>query len=499
MFAGFVRKNLLLLLVALALAFVALAGCSPQDSADSASASGEQAAAGSDSADASAAGSDSAAPAESASGKARPSNAGRLHVEGTQLVGENGQPAVLRGISTHGLAWFPQYVNADCFAQISNEWDANIVRLAMYTAENGGYCEGGDQAALRQLIDDGVNYATENDMYVIIDWHTLHDNDPNQHIEEAKVFWDETSAKYAGRKNVIYEICNEPNEGTSWDAVKSYAETILPIVRANDPEALVLLGTPNWCQYVNEAAANPIQGDPNLMYTLHFYAATHQQDLRDTATAALEAGLPLFVSEFGICDASGNGAIDEAQANAWMQLLDQWGISACMWNLSNKDESSSAIVASCDKTSGFTGEDLSQAGHWLLGMLGGEAAEAASDSGTSAAASATTAAATANAQFASGDFSCTLTVRNSWEAEGKSFTLYDAVVTNNGAACESWQVEIPFNEAFTLEDSWNGEYSTNGNTLQISNASYNASLAAGATATDVGFIVSGTATLKPQQ
>ena len=205
-----------------------------------------------------------------------PSVTGALHVEGTKLCGSNGEPVQLRGISTHGMAWFPDYINADCFAQLHNEWKVNVMRLAMYTAENGGYCTDGDKEYLKDLIRKGVQYATDQDMYVMIDWHILSDNNPNIHLEEAKAFFSEMSKEYAGAGNVLYEICNEPNGGTEWSEIKSYAQEIIPVIRANDANAVIIVGTPNWSQFVDQAAADPITGYENLMYTLHFYAATHK-------------------------------------------------------------------------------------------------------------------------------------------------------------------------------------------------------------------------------
>ena len=79
---------------------------------------------------------------------------------------------------------------------------------------------------------------------------------------------------------------------------------------------MILVGTPNWSQDVDQAALSPVSKKyrKNVMYTLHFYAATHKEWLRDKAQAALDKGLPLFVSEFSICDASGNGGLDKAEA-----------------------------------------------------------------------------------------------------------------------------------------------------------------------------------------
>lgn len=306
---------------------------------------------------------------DSVSGPACPSVNGALHVEGTQLADQHGNPVQLRGISTHGLAWFPDYVNDGCFHQLRNEWNANVVRLAMYTAEYGGYCTGGDKEALKQLIADGVEYAKKYDMYVIIDWHILSDSNPNIYVEEAKAFFQETAARYAGENHVLYEICNEPNGGTTWADIKSYAAEVLPVIRAQDEDAVILVGTPNWSQFVDQAAEDPITEYDNLMYTLHFYAATHTDDLRAKMADAVKDGLPVFVSEYGICDASGSGAIDEAQAGLWVEAMDSLGISYVAWNLSNKEETSAMIRSTCDKTSWFTPDDLSPSGQWVFHTL----------------------------------------------------------------------------------------------------------------------------------
>ena len=298
-----------------------------------------------------------------------PSVNGALRVEGTQLVDKNGSPVQLRGISTHGLAWFPDYVNEACFQQLHEEWQANVIRLAMYTAEYGGYCTDGDREALKQLIDDGVSFAENQDMYAVIDWHILSDSNPNIYLEDAKLFFDEMAGKYADSDHVLYEICNEPNGSTSWSEVKSYAEQMIPVIRARDEDAVILVGTPNWSQSVDQAAADPIASYENIMYTLHFYAATHTDDLRAKLSEAVDGGLPVFVSEYGICDAGGSGAIDQAQADLWIETLDKYGISYIAWNLSNKEETSAMLKSGCGKTSGFVQEDLSDAGRWVYQTL----------------------------------------------------------------------------------------------------------------------------------
>lgn len=297
-------------------------------------------------------------------------SAGRLHVKGTKLVDKKGHEVQLRGVSTHGLSWYPQYVNDKCFAQLHDKWGANVVRLAMYTEEYNGYCSGDvkNRSDLKKLIKKGVRLAKKHKMYVIVDWHILSDGNPNSHKKEAKAFFREMSREFKGYNNVIYEICNEPNNGTSWKEIKSYARSVISTIRKNDKKAVIVVGTPTWSQDVDQAAADPIKGD-NIMYALHFYAATHKTDLRNKMTAAINKGLPVFVTEYGICDASGNGAIDKKEADRWIQTMDEYGVSYIAWNLSNKQESSSIIKSSCSKVSGFKKSDLSDEGKWLYSML----------------------------------------------------------------------------------------------------------------------------------
>ncbi len=448
---------------------------------------------------------------------AAPSVTGALHVEGTKLVGSNGEPVQLRGASTHGLAWFPQFVNEEWFRQLHSEWKANVVRLAMYTAESGGYCTDGDKEALKVLVKQGVQFATACDMYVIVDWHILSDMNPNVYLDEAKDFFDAMSFEFAGKDNVLYEICNEPNGGTDWTAIKTYAEQVIPVIRKNDEDAVILVGTPNWSQYVDEAAADPITEYDNIMYTLHFYAATHKEDLRSRMASAVDAGLPIFVSEYGICDASGNGALDLDQAGQWIDALDRYGISYVAWNMANKDESSSIFQSSCGKTSGFTVDDLSESGKWLRDMLIAHAPKETEDpgatdgSGNAAGqnAGSSDAAGQDNDSGAAGevsggtdgsgvititdgDIEASAVVRGNWEENGAPVYQYDMTIKNKGQSdCSSWEIGIPFDGEVKLSNGWNGNYSAEGNTLHIASVSYNGTIPAGSSIRDVGFIVSG--------
>ena len=441
-----------------------------------------------------------------------------LSVEGTKLVDEKGNTVQLRGVSTHGLAWFPDYVNEECFRQLKEEWGANVVRLAMYTAEYGGYCSGGDKESLKNLVKDGVEYATNQGLYVIIDWHILSDSNPNTYLEEAKAFFGEMAETYADYTNVLYEICNEPNGGTTWSQVKEYAEAVIPVIREKDENGIILVGTPNWCQYVEQAVADPLTGYENIMYTLHFYAATHTDNLRNNMVAALESGLPLFVSEYGICDASGSGNIDEYQAGEWVKLMDAYQVSYVAWNLSNKAETSAFFKSGCNKTSGFNADDLSASGQWVYEILQERAGAIETPAIPTVAPMETTKvpivptevpAGSTNepsepmasptsvpenielpqAQISAG-LTYNATVANSWQQDGNTCIQYSLTITNGAEApTQGWSVSIPFAREIAVMSSWNGNFKVDGTVLTITPADYNNSIPAGGSLGDIGFIL----------
>lgn len=310
----------------------------------------------------------------SAAGKKTPLDIhGRLSVKGADLVDSHGNKFQLCGISTHGINWDvgQPYVNKNAFKTLRDDWGVNAIRLAMYTSDYNGYCAGGNKSALRKCIDKGVKYATELGMYVIIDWHILNDGNPKTNMSEAKKFFNTMSKRYKNNKNVLYEICNEPN-GCNWSTIKSYATQIIKTIRKNDKKAVIIVGTPTWSQLGsdgthNEVADYPIKGQKNIMYSLHFYANewSHSKYLPQKVKYARKKKLPIIVSEFGLSAANGDGGINEPQANKWFKQLDKYNISYFCWSLSNKPESASLLSSSTSKTSKWKQSDLSPAGRYI--------------------------------------------------------------------------------------------------------------------------------------
>ena len=302
-------------------------------------------------------------------GRARPSNAGKLQVVDGKLCDEQGTPVMLRGVSSQELIVTESFLNEQLFEELSRDAGVNLFRLAVYTHGVGiiGYCTKGDRARYDADVQKGVELAKNEDMYVIIDWHILSDGDPNIYKEEAKEFFARMAETYKDYNNVLYEICNEPN-GVDWATVKGYAQEIIPIIREKDPRSVIIVGNPDWSKDLRTVAADPLDFD-NILYTLHFYAATHGQDVRDMVEEVSQKGLPIFVTEYGVTAASGDVPRDLDSADLWIDLLEREGISYCMWSFSKVAEACSVIRSTVPKYKGFTREDYTKTGLWLMDTL----------------------------------------------------------------------------------------------------------------------------------
>ena len=292
------------------------------------------------------------------------------------MVDQNGVPTQLRGASTHGMHWFPQYVNQNAFQTLRDDWGINMVRLVCYPRDVGsvGYLTGGDSTKqqLDTLIQNGVDYATKLGMYALVDWH-VHAYNPNEYLKEAKIFFTKYATMYKDHDNVLYEICNEPT-GTNWYSgngkdLYTYCSEVIKTIRAIDPDAIIICGTNTWSQDVDQVAAKPMKalGYENIMYTFHFYSATHKENLMKKVRLATKDGTPIFVTEFGICSADGNGSYDAENADRWIALLDELNISFACWSYSNCNEKSAYFKSSCSNAGGdWTADDLTTTGKWLI-------------------------------------------------------------------------------------------------------------------------------------
>lgn len=280
---------------------------------------------------------------------------GQLSVKGTQLVDQNEVDISLRGVSFGWHNWWPRFYNKETVSWLKNDWNANVVRAAMgVDADENCYINNPKYA--QKKLEAVVDAAIKEDIYVIIDWHSH-----KIYLNEAKVFFDNISKKYGKHPNIIYEIFNEPEKQT-WPEVKAYAEEIIAVIRKNDPDNIILVGSPSWDQDVHLAAENPILNQTNLMYTLHFYAATHEKWLRDRADAALAKGLPIFVSESAGMEATGDGPLDLKAWQEYIDWMERKKMSWITWSIADKDETCSFLLPSASSKGKWKDKDLKDSG-----------------------------------------------------------------------------------------------------------------------------------------
>jgi endoglucanase len=290
-----------------------------------------------------------------------------LSVSGNQIRA-GGQPASFAGNSLFwsNTGWGGEkYYNANVVRWLKTDWKSNIVRAAMGVDESGGYLQdrNGNLARVRAVVDAAI----ANDLYVIIDWHSHH---AENYRADSIAFFQDMARTYGTRNHVIYEIYNEPLQ-ISWSGtIKPYAQAVVNAIRAIDPDNLIVVGTPSWSQDVDVAAADPVSGS-NIAYTLHFYAGTHGQFLRDKAQTALSRGVALFVTEWGAVNANGDGAVATAETNNWMTFLKARGISHANWALNDKAEGASALVPGASAAGGWSANQLTASGTLAKQIISG--------------------------------------------------------------------------------------------------------------------------------
>ena len=286
---------------------------------------------------------------------------GHLRVVGNQIVGEHNQTVRLRGMSLFWSQWGGKYWNEETLRWLRKDWGIELIRAAM-GIEPGAYLQYPERE-LRK-VKRVVWAAHRLGIYVIVDWHDHH---AERHTEQAEHFFNEIAKTYGHMPNVLFETFNEPTWQSWTREVRPYHEAVLKVIRRHSNN-IVICGTPTWSQDVVVASDEPVPGN-NIAYTLHFYAATHHQYLRDQARSALDRGVALFVSEWGTCEANGNGALDLVEAQKWMDFLAEYNMSDANWAVNAKKESCSALRPGAATNGRWRRSDLTRSGRWVRRSL----------------------------------------------------------------------------------------------------------------------------------
>lgn len=290
---------------------------------------------------------------------------GQLRLIGTQLSDKNGNAVQLKGMSSHWIAWYPQYINRNTIGWLVENKGMTLFRVSMGIEPEGHYLE--EPEFNKGKVIEAVDACIDLGIYVIIDWH---DHNAHKHQAESKAFFEEMATRYGDTPNVIYEIYNEP-EQVSWSGVvKPYAQNIVGAIRSIDADNIIVVGTPQWCQKPQDAASDPINAN-NIMYSVHFYAASHGQWLRDEVDNARNRGAAIFISEWGSSDYTGgaNGSIDLTAAKQWVDWMQARKLSWAAWNLADKEETTSILKPGTSGDGNWTDDVFKGHGPFVLENL----------------------------------------------------------------------------------------------------------------------------------
>lgn len=303
---------------------------------------------------------------------------GKLKLVGNQLSSASGEPVQLRGWSTHGYQWSGK----SCFDDEKDfegmkKFGANIARIAMYVSSY----EGG--SVNEDWVKNCIDWTASLGMYCLVDWHVLNPGLPmnSEYINKKPGQFFKNIAQYAktkGYKHVLYEICNEPNEDTEgniyrpqiWEDIKEYADLVLPEIASVDPDAVVIVGTPQWDQALVFPMEDPLEDTYglNVMYTFHYYACSHEVYLGGMQAAA--GNIPVFVTEWGTTEHKGQQGMCEKESDLLMNTcnggnLGNQLISWCNWSFSTEGGESRSL----NNANNYNESTLSTSGKYIVKQL----------------------------------------------------------------------------------------------------------------------------------
>lgn len=241
---------------------------------------------------------------------------------------------------------------ADYVSGLVSRQNIQIIRAPMGVDEDWGAGNYFTNISRYQgLMNTVVQAAIDNDIYVIIDYHSHKAND---NVNNAKTFFKYMAETWGKYDNVIFEIFNEPTS-QDWSTIKNYADQVISTIRQYS-DNLIVVGNRSWDQYPNEAASNPIN-DKNVAYTFHFYAGTHYTGKEGAnAVSAMNSGLSVFVSEWGTVNADGGGSVS-GNSSTWLNWMNDHKLSGANWSVSNKNEGASYFNGSA--------WNYSESGNWV--------------------------------------------------------------------------------------------------------------------------------------
>ncbi len=273
-----------------------------------------------------------------------------LRVEGNSFVDENNNEVILRGVSFSDpdrLEKAGQW-NIRLFEAAKN-WNCNVVRFPVHPR---AWRDRGEDEYLN-LLDQGIKWAGELGLYVIIDWHTI--GNPiserfyrslyNTSKFETFRFWMTVAERYAGNPVVaFYELFNEPTDydgrlgRLTWEEYKAYIEELIQLIFIYDDTVIPLIGGLDWGYDLSYIKDDPVD-IPGIAYVTHPYPQKREppwEEKWEEDFGFAADTYPVFATEFGFMSEDGPGAHvpvigDETYGEAIIDYFNKKGISWTAW------------------------------------------------------------------------------------------------------------------------------------------------------------------------
>jgi endoglucanase len=297
-------------------------------------------------------------------------------VKGSVIVGEDGRPVTLRGMSLFHCMDGKKFYNEKCVKWLRDDWKCDVVRIAIMTDQSWPNSWANEPEAVWKRVETVADACIKYGLYFIVDYHG--GGDPRPHTQLAKKFFKRVAVKYGDTPNLIYETFNEPYGNAKkktkipWSVIKAYQESVIGVIRSLDPDNIIMVGTPVFCLFPSRVLESPLKFK-NIVYVAHCYAATHKQGLRNEIKKTMDAGYPVFLTEFGTCECTGNGKFDVDSVKEWIEFMDKNHIGWCNWSLHDKVETASALLPRADAEGGWPMSQLSPSGKLIRDYLRKEA------------------------------------------------------------------------------------------------------------------------------
>ncbi len=268
-----------------------------------------------------------------------------ISVKGNVFVKPTGDTIMLRGVSISDPDKLDDqgYWQKYHFMKIK-EMGANIVRIPIHPI--AWRIRTPDKYLA--LLDSAVQWCTDFNMYVIIDWHSIgnlkmglfQDRSYYTTIYETNEFWRKIAFHFQGHNTVaFYEIFNEPTTyfnqlgKISWDEWKKINEDIICMIRAYDKEVIPLVAAFDWAYDLTPLHIDPIAAD-GIGYVTHPYPHKRSKPWEpkwDEAFGFAASKYPIVATEIGFVLGKEGMADNGEYGHAIINYFEEKNISWLAW------------------------------------------------------------------------------------------------------------------------------------------------------------------------